>query len=259
MYHVHFPFLNGRDVTWPFSQPFPMPKFNVFQRDVLNFLLPTDKYCAHSGGLFHFGKDQGTYSIDPADYPGKPLFAAATNKRLLNEFFLLVLQDVHEWQSLRALQFTSDEPQFVKELIERVYPAIPWTANAPALPETRVFSRPLIAYMVAYLPVTSFFWASDTRVTGVCDDQYTATLEKLQETNDDKFKMNLTRKVIAWFRRWPFERSSKVNGASFSDAAGDVSPPANPGPAVAVAAPKARVQAPTVSEDEDGRIDCSRW
>ncbi len=68
-----------------------MPKFNdsdsliIFQRDVLNFLLPTDKYCAHSGGLLHFRKYQG------------------------------------------------------KERIEQVYPAIPSTANAPALPEIRVF------------------------------------------------------------------------------------------------------------------------
>jgi hypothetical protein len=128
---------------------------------------------------------------------------------LLNEFFLLVLQDVHERQSLGTLQFTSDEPQFVKELIELVYPAIPSTPNAPSLPETRVFSRPLIAYMAAYLPVAPFFRASDTSVTGVCDDQYTATLEMLQETDDDKFKMYLTRKVIAWFRRWPFERHGR--------------------------------------------------
>jgi hypothetical protein len=89
-----------------------------------------------------------------------------------------------------------------------VYPAIPSTPNAPALPETRVFSRPLIAS--AYFPVAPFFRASDTRVTYVCDDQYTATLEMLQETDDDKFKMYLTRKVIAWFRRWPFERHGKV-------------------------------------------------
>ena len=95
--------------------------------------------CAHAGGLFHFRKGQGTYSIDPADYPEKPLYAAAPDNKLLNEFFLLVLLDVHEWQSLGALQFTSDEPHFVKELIEQVYPEIPSTPYAPALPETRVF------------------------------------------------------------------------------------------------------------------------
>ena len=49
--------------------------------------------------------------------------------------------------------------------------------------------------MAAYLPVASFFRASDTRVTGICDDQYTATLEMLQETDDDKFKMYLTSTV----------------------------------------------------------------
>jgi hypothetical protein len=99
-----------------------------FQHDVLNFLLPTEKYCAHAGGLFHFRKNQGTYSIDPADYPKKSLSAAAIDG-LLNEFFLLVLQDVYEWQGLSALQFTSDEPQFIKKLIERVYPVIPSTPN----------------------------------------------------------------------------------------------------------------------------------
>ncbi len=209
----------------------------------MDFLSPTDISCAHAGGLFHLRKDQGTYSIDPADFPGKPLFAAATDNRLLNEFFLLVLQDVHEWQSIGALQFTSDEPQFVKELIERVYPAIPSTPNAPSLPETRVFSRPLIAYMAAYLPVAPFFRASDTRVTGVCDDQDTSTLDMLQKTDDDKFKIYLTRKVIAWYGRRFIE--GKAICASSSDAAAS----SHPDQAAAVAAPRMRVPTPTVSED----------
>jgi hypothetical protein len=132
-----------------------------------------------------------------------------------------------------------------------VYPATPSTPNAPALPETRVFSRPLIAYISAFLPVAPFFRASDTRVTtGVCDDQYTANLEMLQETDDDKFKIYLTRKVITWFRRWSIKRHCKAIGASSSDACGDASP-SNPDPATAVAAPKARLPAPTVSVDED--------
>ncbi len=59
------------------------------------------------------------YSIEIADYPKKLLFAADT--RLLSKFFLLVLQDLLEWQGLRTFRFTSDEPQLVKELIEHVY------------------------------------------------------------------------------------------------------------------------------------------
>jgi hypothetical protein len=129
----------------------------------------------------------------------------------------------------------SDEPQFrdVKELIERVHRAISSTPNAPALPETRVLSRPLIAYMAAFLPVASFFRASDTRVACVCDDQYTATLEMLQETDNKKLKIYLTNNVIAWFHCWSIERHCKAIGASSSDAGGDASF-SNPGPAAAV-------------------------
>jgi hypothetical protein len=47
-----------------------------------------------------------------------------------------------------------------------------------------------------------------------------------------------------------FERHGKVIDSFSSDAGGDASSP-NPGSAAAVEAPKARVQAPTVSEDED--------
>ncbi len=41
---------------------------------------------------------------------------------MLNEFFLYVLEDLHTSKSLSALQFTSAEPAFVKETVERVYP-----------------------------------------------------------------------------------------------------------------------------------------
>jgi hypothetical protein len=58
----------------------------IFQRDILNFLSLTDKYCTHTGGLFHFRKGQGTYSIDPADYP---LCCSDRHSRLINEFYLL--------------------------------------------------------------------------------------------------------------------------------------------------------------------------
>ncbi len=59
---------------------------------------------------------------------------------MLNEFFLYVLEDVHTTQDLGALQFTSADPAFVKETVERFYPVIPATATAPEMPATRAFS-----------------------------------------------------------------------------------------------------------------------
>ncbi len=58
---------------------------------------------------FHFKKDHVAYSIAPEDYDKDlPLFVAIKENRLLNEFFLFDLEDLHIIQGLGALKFTSD-------------------------------------------------------------------------------------------------------------------------------------------------------
>ena len=76
------------------------------------------------------------------------------------------------------------------------------------MPPTRAFSRQLVAYIAAFLPVAPYFRANDGRISGVCDEQYTATLELLEETPDEAFKLYVTRKTQAWFRGWGCTRSS---------------------------------------------------
>ena len=195
-----------------------------------------------AGGLFHFKKDHAQYSLKPDDYETKPLFVASKENRFLNEFFLYVLEDLHTCQSLGALQFTSDDPTFVKQMVEDFYRLIPATATAPEMPPTRVFSRQLIAYLAVFLPVAPYFRANDGRISGVCDEQYTATLERLEETGDDAFKLYVTRKTQAWFRRWGCTRSS--------DAAASPAPGAAPG--AAPASTPAKDTAPVPSDDEEG-------
>ena len=122
---------------------------------------------------------------------------------MLNEFFLYVLEDLHRQQGLGALQFTSADPAFVKETVELVYPLIPATATSPEMPETRAFSRQLVAYIAAFLPSAPYFKSNDSRISAVCDDQYSATLAMLEETADETFKAYMTRKTQGWFRRRP--------------------------------------------------------
>ncbi len=40
-------------------------------------------------------KDHAQYSVQPEDYVSKPIFVALKGNRLLNEFFLYVLEDHH--------------------------------------------------------------------------------------------------------------------------------------------------------------------
>ena len=195
--------------------------------------------------MFHFKRDHPGYSIAPDDYETKPLFIPSAENRLLNEFFLYVLEDFHTSQGLGALAFTSADPAFVKETVERVYPAIPATATAPEMPATRVFSRQLVAYIAAFLPTTPYFKGGDTRITAVADDQYSSTLAMLEETADEAFKVYMTRKTQGWFRRWGCSRPSDA-------AASSPAPGAASGGAGGAATPDLRVQAPAVSDDEEG-------
>jgi hypothetical protein len=71
-------------------------------------------------------------------------------------------------------------------------PLIPSTTTAPEMPPTRAFSRQLVAYIAVFLPVAPYFRANDGRISGICDDQYTATLESLEETCDEAIKLYLT-------------------------------------------------------------------
>ena len=135
---------------------------------------------------------EGPRAIQPQaeDYANKPLFLASKENRFLNEFFLYILEDLHTCQSLGALQFTSDDPDFLRRAVERVYNLIPATATAPEMPETRAFSRQLVAYLAAFLPVAPYYRAADVRISGVCDEQLTATLERLQETGDEATRLS---------------------------------------------------------------------
>jgi hypothetical protein len=73
--------------------------------------------------VFNFRKDYPAHSIKADDYPVKQLFVASAKMRMLNNCFLYVMQEMHKWQGLQNLQFTSADQDFVQEMVERVYPA----------------------------------------------------------------------------------------------------------------------------------------
>jgi hypothetical protein len=181
------------------------------------------------------------YSIKAEDYETKPLFVASKENRLLNEFFLYVLEDLHTTQGLGALQFTSADPAIVMETVKRVYPLIPATATAPETRATRAFSRQLVAYIEAFLPAAPYFKSNDGRISTVCDDQYSSTLAMLEETADEAFKVFMTHKTQGWSRGWGCPRPS--------DAAASSGPGATPGGAGA--ARPARPPASAASDDAE--------
>ena len=117
-------------------------------------------------------------------------------------------------------------------------------------PSTRAFSRQLVAYVACFLPVATYIRANDSRIAGVCDEQYTATLERLEETSDDAFKLYMTRKTQAWFRRWGCLQTCDTSASPAPGAAPGAAPGTAPG-AAGFSTP-AKDTAPEPSDDEGG-------
>ena len=134
--------------------------------------------------------------------------------------------------------------------LKRFYPLIHATETAPEMPPTRAFSRQLVAYVACFLPVATYLKANDSRIAGVCDDQYTATLQRLEETGDDAFKLYMTRKTQAWFRRWDCLQTSDAAASPAPGAAPGAAPSAAPGGA-GFSTP-AKDTAPEPSDDDSG-------
>jgi hypothetical protein len=74
----------------------PRPIF--FRYPIFLFHIHLSHYPLRAGGLFHFKKNHVAYNIAAEDYEAMPLFVSSKEDRLLNEFFLNVLIDLHTTQ-----------------------------------------------------------------------------------------------------------------------------------------------------------------
>ena len=123
-------------------------------------------------------------------------------------------------------------------------------AETPATTSpTRAFSRQLVSYIAAFLPTAPYFKSSDSRISAVCDDHYSATLAILEETADEMFKAYMTRKTQGWFRGWGCPRPS--DAAAASPGPGAAPNGAGSGGGAGAATP-GRLPAPDASDDEGG-------
>jgi len=144
----------------------------------------------------------------------KPLFADSPQNAYLNDFFCLCLNNIHRGQCLSSLKFVSGDPESIKAQVERVYPEIEEGERGDGVPEVKVYSKELVAYMSSFLPVAPYFRSTDERINGVCDSQYSATMARLGPAGDQKFTEYLTRKMQGWFRRFPPGASDEDDAVS---------------------------------------------
>jgi hypothetical protein len=157
-------------------------------------------------GLFHWKLDtteKRAYSLDPADYPGLPLFALNKDQACyLNQVFWLVYDDSTSWRSLSS--FRRSTAGDVETLAESEFAEIAESSSGPALPACPKISKTFVAYLEALVAVAPYHrGTADPRAIGYAEDVAADAFDKLNAVKKSDYMAFLKRRLGEWYRGAP--------------------------------------------------------
>jgi len=179
-------------------------------------------------GLLHFKVSSTIYSLDPKEYPAKPLFVASSENPMLNDLFWLIFDDMQNWQNLGCLHSATNEERL--KTVSFVFDGVPKTNSGPGCDSFDLISPKFIAYIEALLVETPFYYAgSEHKVAGLADAQFKEKHEMYDACTTGKLLEYISRKADAWYKRFPIEEDpvhrdrddTDEPGAGAGDAAAD--------------------------------------
>jgi hypothetical protein len=179
-------------------------------------------------GLLHFRVSPTEYSLDPKDYPAKPLFVVSSENNTLNDLFWLIFDDMENWQNLGCLHATSNEEKL--KVVSFMFDGAARTPSGAGFDTFALLSPKFIAYVEALIVETPFYYAgSEPKVAGLADDQFKEKHEMYDACTNAQLHQYISRKAVAWYKRFPIEEDPVHRdrddpdepGAGAGDAAAD--------------------------------------
>jgi hypothetical protein len=173
-------------------------------------------------GILHFRKGCPRYSLDPKEYPAKPLFVACEENVTLNDLFWLIFDDMETWQNLGCLHAASTEERL--KMVMSLLDGVGSTASGSGFPSFPLISINFVAYIDALIVETPFFYAgSEARVSGLGDAQFAQMTEMYKIFKESEFMDYINRKAVQWYGRFPIVGTDRpvAAGAAADDNDGD--------------------------------------
>ena len=118
---------------------------------------------AWSGGIFHYMKGL-PYSTST---DSELLYQDAPANTLLNYVFCYFVHHLPKFQNMHPYRITSATD--IPALVGTTYSALP---GPPAVPETYLFSKELVAYLETLIAFSCYYRADDSRMAGKMDIRY---------------------------------------------------------------------------------------
>ena len=186
-------------------------------------------FAVFLAGLLHFRKDDSAYSLDPKEYPAKPLFVVSEQNVTINDLFWLIFDDMPNWQNLGCLHSSSTDERM--KIVNMLFDGVEVSASGPGFSSYPLISKYFVAYIDALIVETPFFYAgSEARISGLADGQFQRMTDMYGVFQMGRFLEYSSRKAAAWYGRFPIvsegESSSRAaaDGSEAGAAEGDGGP-----------------------------------
>ena len=145
--------------------------------------------------MFHYKKGAAyNTSADSA-----VLYQEVPSNTLLNDVFCYFVHNLPKFQNMHPYRITPGTD--IAAHVGTTYPALP---GPPAVPETYLFSKELVAYLETLIAFSCYYRADDGRMAGKMEQFYLQALTRYKGFKYPDFHAYIARKMTAWYKQFPF-------------------------------------------------------
>ena len=145
--------------------------------------------------MFHYKK--GSAYKTSAD--SAVLYQDVASNTLLNDVFCYFVHNLPKFQNMHPYRITPGTD--IAEHVGTTYPVLP---GPPAVPETYLFSKELVAYLETLIAFSCYYRADDSRMAGKMEQFYSQALARYKGFKYPDFHAYIARKMTAWYKQFPF-------------------------------------------------------
>ena len=132
----------------------------------------------YSGGLFHYKKGSPYSTTDGA----LELYQDVENNTLLNDVFFYIFHHLPTFQNMHGYRLTKG-----MDLSKFVHTKFLALVSPPAVPETYMISKELVAYLETLVTFTPYYKADAPRMSGKMEMFYAKALKRYQRSRTKIF------------------------------------------------------------------------
>ena len=156
--------------------------------------------------MFHY--TQKTPTVYHIYHKDGILYKQEESNPLINEFGLYIIDKLHRFQNMQCYTVTEDT-----DIEEYVHEYVTLCDDS----KIYRFSKELLAYLETCVAFSPYYLQNDPRTAGALETYYASALQAYNSISYEDLHAYLTRRLTAWYKRFPVTNKKIVVGTEEAD------------------------------------------